>query len=195
MRTRRTATWFFPTTRRRPRSRCSRSTTTTCGVRTERPWARSIPSIFSTCARAASPSRPPSGRSCRVSSGTYSSGSRSSTHAGLSRPSSRRVLARYRVASVDEVPVESLKKVEAGRTPVCLAHAGDGNFYALNDTCTHEEFSLSEGELWEMDVECPQHGSRFNLVTGKVTGLPAVIPATTYPVSVDGDEIFIEVPE
>jgi 3-phenylpropionate/trans-cinnamate dioxygenase ferredoxin subunit len=46
-----------------------------------------------------------------------------------------------------------------------------------------------------MDVECPQHGSRFNLVTGKVTGLPAVIPATTYPVSVEGDEVYIEVPD
>jgi nitrite reductase/ring-hydroxylating ferredoxin subunit len=46
-----------------------------------------------------------------------------------------------------------------------------------------------------MDVECPQHGSRFNLVTGKVTGLPAVIPATTYPVIVEGQDVFVEVPE
>ena len=104
-------------------------------------------------------------------------------------------MARYRVAAVAEVPIESLKKVEAGRTPVCLAHAEDGNFYALNDVCTHEEFSLCDGELWGMDVECPQHGSRFNLVTGKVTGLPAVIPATTYPVSVEGEDVFVEVPE
>jgi 3-phenylpropionate/trans-cinnamate dioxygenase ferredoxin subunit len=104
-------------------------------------------------------------------------------------------LARFRVASVGEVPVESLKRVDAGRTPVCLAHAEDGNFYALNDTCTHEEFSLSEGELWDLDVECPQHGSRFNLMTGKVTGLPAVIPAKTYPVTVDGDDVFVEVLE
>jgi 3-phenylpropionate/trans-cinnamate dioxygenase ferredoxin subunit len=104
-------------------------------------------------------------------------------------------LARYRVASVTEVPAESLKRVDAGRTPVCLAHAEDGSFYALNDTCTHEEYSLSDGELWDMDVECPQHGSRFNLVTGKVTGLPAVIAATTYPVTVQGDDVYVEVPE
>jgi len=104
-------------------------------------------------------------------------------------------LARFRVASVAEVPEESLKRVEAGSTPVCLARAEDGNFYALNDICTHEEFSLCEGELWGMDVECPQHGSRFNLVTGKVTGLPAVIPATTYPVTVQGDDVFVEVAE
>ena len=104
-------------------------------------------------------------------------------------------MARFRVASVAELPDETMKRVDAGQIPVCLAHAEDGNFYALNDVCTHEEFSLSDGELWGMDVECPQHGSRFSLVTGKVTGLPAVIPAQTYPVSVEGEDIFVEVPE
>jgi 3-phenylpropionate/trans-cinnamate dioxygenase ferredoxin component len=117
-------------------------------------------------------------------------------------------LARFRVASAGEVPDDSIKRVylpasaeaarSAGGAPriqICLAHAEDGNFYALNDICTHEEFNLSDGELWGMDVECPQHGSRFNLVTGKVTGLPAVIPATTYPVTVDGGEVYVEVPD
>ena len=104
-------------------------------------------------------------------------------------------MAKVRVASVDEIPEDMLKKVEVDHTPICLAHADDGNFYAINDTCTHEEFSLSDGELWGLDVECPQHGSRFNLVTGKVTGLPAVIPATTYPVTVEGTEVFVELPD
>jgi 3-phenylpropionate/trans-cinnamate dioxygenase ferredoxin subunit len=104
-------------------------------------------------------------------------------------------LARYRVASVADLPDETLKRVDAGRTPVCLAHAEDGKFYALNDICTHEEFYLSEGELWGMDVECPQHGSRFNLQSGKVTGLPAVIAAKTYPVSVDDQDVYVEVPD
>ena len=67
-------------------------------------------------------------------------------------------MASYRVASVEELPGETMKRVDAGSTPVCLAHAEDGNFYALNDVCTHEEFSLCDGELWGMDVECPQHG-------------------------------------
>src|SRR4029077_10940498 len=97
-----------------------------------------------------------------------------------SRPNSRRALARFRVASVGDVPLESLKKVEAGRTPVCLAHAEDGNFYALNDVCTHEEFSLSDGELWDMDVECPQHGSRFNPLHGQATRLPHVTHSTPH---------------
>ena len=104
-------------------------------------------------------------------------------------------MARQRVASADELPVEAMKRVDVDGVPLCLAHAEDGNFYALNDICTHEEFSLCDGELWGMDVECPQHGSRFNLETGKVTGLPAVIPAKTYPVKVDGSDIYVEVPD
>ena len=104
-------------------------------------------------------------------------------------------MARYRVASVADLPEETLKRVDAGSTPVCLAHAEDGHFYALNDICTHEEFYLSEGELWGMDVECPQHGSRFNVQTGKVTGLPAVVPAKTYPVTIDNSDIYVEVPD
>ena len=102
-------------------------------------------------------------------------------------------MTRYRVATTDEIAVETMKRVDAGDTPVCLAHAEDGNFYALNDVCTHEEFSLCDGELWGMDVECPQHGSRFNLQTGKVTGLPAVIPARTYPVTVEDGDVYVDV--
>ena len=104
-------------------------------------------------------------------------------------------MARVRVASVGEVPVETLKGIRVDDTDICLAHAEDGNFYAINDICTHENFLLSLGELFELDVECPQHGSRFNLKTGKVTGLPAVMPATIYPVTVEGSDIFVEVPD
>ena len=102
-------------------------------------------------------------------------------------------MGRHRVASVTEVPAESLKRVEAEGVALCLAHAEDGNFYAIGDVCTHEEYSLSEGELWDMSVECPQHGSRFDLRDGHVTGLPAVLPATTYPVTVEGDDVYVDV--
>jgi nitrite reductase/ring-hydroxylating ferredoxin subunit len=104
-------------------------------------------------------------------------------------------LARVRVATTSEIPVESVKRVVADSQEICLAHADDGNFYAIGDVCTHEEFLLSGGELFGLDVECPQHGSRFNLVTGKVTGLPAVIAAKTYPVTVEGADVFVEVPD
>jgi 3-phenylpropionate/trans-cinnamate dioxygenase ferredoxin component len=104
-------------------------------------------------------------------------------------------LARVRVATASEIPVDSLKRVVADSQEICLAHAEDGNFYAIGDVCTHEEFLLSGGELFGLDVECPQHGSRFNLATGKVTGLPAVIPTKTYSVTVDGADVYVEVPD
>jgi 3-phenylpropionate/trans-cinnamate dioxygenase ferredoxin component len=102
-------------------------------------------------------------------------------------------LARYRVAGAGEVPAGSLKGVVAGRTEVCLAHAEDGHFYAIADVCTHENFLLSAGELSEFDVECPQHGSRFNVKTGKVTGLPAVVPTRTFAVTVDDGDVYVDV--
>jgi 3-phenylpropionate/trans-cinnamate dioxygenase ferredoxin subunit len=102
-------------------------------------------------------------------------------------------MAKYLVGKVEDLPVDAMKKVVVDGEEICLAHAEDGDFYAITDVCTHEEYSLSEGELWGLDVECPAHGSRFNLCTGQVTGLPAVIPAKAYPVSVEGDDIYVEI--
>ena len=102
-------------------------------------------------------------------------------------------MARVRVASVDEVPVGALKGVIADRTEICLAHTEDGHFYAINDVCTHENFLLSGGELFDLQVECPQHGSRFNLQTGAVTGLPAVIPTKVYPVAIEDGNVYVDV--
>ena len=104
-------------------------------------------------------------------------------------------MARHFVAKIEDLEVDTMAKVIVDGEEVCLAHAEDGQYYAIGDICTHEEYSLSEGELWGLDVECPAHGSRFNLATGQVTGLPAVIPATTYPVIVEGEDVFVEVPE
>ena len=100
---------------------------------------------------------------------------------------------KYPVGKVDDLPVDSMKKLVLDGEEICLAHAEDGSYYALSDICTHEEYSLSDGELWGLDVECPAHGSRFNLQTGAVTGLPAVIPARTYPVTVEGDDVYVEI--
>ncbi len=101
-------------------------------------------------------------------------------------------MARHRVASVDEIPVDTAKGVYADSQEICLAHCEDG-FYAIDDVCTHENFLLSQGEVFDCEVECPQHGSRFNLKTGKVTGLPAVIPARTFPVTVEGSDVYVDV--
>ena len=102
-------------------------------------------------------------------------------------------MAKHLVGKIDELDVDTMRKLVVDGEEICLAHAEDGGFYAIGDVCTHEEYSLSDGELWALEVECPAHGSRFNLRTGQVTGLPAVIPARKYPVSVEGDDVYIEV--
>lgn len=68
-----------------------------------------------------------------------------------------------------------------------------GNFYATDDTCTHEDASLSTGSLKGEYVKCPLHNSRFNVCTGQVMEEPANENLRTYPVKIDGDEIFVSV--
>jgi 3-phenylpropionate/trans-cinnamate dioxygenase ferredoxin component len=101
-------------------------------------------------------------------------------------------LARHAVARIDDLEVDTMSKVVVDGEEICLVHAGDGSFYAIGDVCTHEEYSLCDGELWGLEVECPAHGSRFSLLTGAVTGLPAVVPARTYQVRVEGDDVYLE---
>src|SRR5258708_25639143 len=94
---------------------------------------------------------------------------------------------KHLVGKIDDLEVDTMKKVVLDGQEICLAHAEDGAFYAIGDVCTHEEYSLSDGEIWGLDVECPAHGSRFNLQTGAVTGLPADVPPRAYPANVEGD--------
>ena len=70
-------------------------------------------------------------------------------------------------------------------------------FYAIGDRCSHAEASLSEGEVFcdERELECPQHGSAFSLVTGDALTLPATQPVPVYNVSVVGADVFVEVGE
>jgi nitrite reductase/ring-hydroxylating ferredoxin subunit len=101
-------------------------------------------------------------------------------------------MTRHLVAKIDDLEVDTMQKVIVDGEEICLAHAEDGQYYAIGDICTHEEYSLSDGELWGLDVECPAHGSRFCLLDGSVTGFPAVIPTKVYKVEIDGDDVYIK---
>lgn len=67
----------------------------------------------------------------------------------------------------------------------------DGSYYALDDTCTHEEASLADGWIEGCEVECPIHAAKFDLCTGRALNLPASIPARTHKVEVRGEEIWL----
>lgn len=80
--------------------------------------------------------------------------------------------------------------VEIDDVPVAIWNV-DGQFYATVDTCTHEQASLSEGDLWGEIVECPLHGAQFDVRTGEVKSLPAVIDLPTYPVKVENGAVYV----
>ena len=97
------------------------------------------------------------------------------------------------VAQLTDLDEAALKRVEVNGVPVCLARLAGGEVFAISDLCSHEEIELSDGELDGEDVECPAHGSRFNVRTGEVSGLPAEDPVDTYRVTVEDGQIFVEV--
>jgi len=100
-----------------------------------------------------------------------------------------------RVAATDEIPPGTGKAVVVDGRRIALFNV-NGTFYAIDDTCTHEEASLAEGALYGEIVACPKHGSRFHLPTGRVLSLPAVIPVNTYQVKVeDGHVLLLPVPQ
>ena len=81
-------------------------------------------------------------------------------------------------------------RVEVDGEPVAVFRTDEGIF-ALDDICSHEYSRLSEGDAWGGEVYCQKHGSRFNLRTGAVTGLPATQPVRTWDVKVENGEIWI----
>lgn len=99
---------------------------------------------------------------------------------------------RLRVGLLSELPDTQGYRVDVGETRIALFRIGD-TVYAIGDRCSHAEASLSEGELFDLDVECPRHGSEFNLVTGHPDSLPATRPVPVYPVSVVDGDVYLSV--
>jgi nitrite reductase/ring-hydroxylating ferredoxin subunit len=95
-----------------------------------------------------------------------------------------------KIARRGDLAPGKMKRVDLAGRRILLANV-DGRYCAVDDTCTHEDASLSKGFLQGAIVKCPLHGSRFNLVTGAVLDDPADQDLRTYPVRLDGDDILI----
>jgi 3-phenylpropionate/trans-cinnamate dioxygenase ferredoxin subunit len=99
------------------------------------------------------------------------------------------------VGSAADLAPGQVKIVREGDLIVGVFNAG-GEFYAIEDRCTHDDGPLAEG-LFDPDtcvVECPRHGARFDVRTGKALSLPAYIPVATYPVRVEDGVVVVELP-
>ena len=100
-----------------------------------------------------------------------------------------------RLCGRDELESGSARCFDVGRQRIALVRIGD-DFYAIGDTCSHEDYSLSEGDVLadECEIECWKHGSTFDLTTGEPRSLPATKPVPVYQVVLDGDAVFVELP-
>ncbi len=96
------------------------------------------------------------------------------------------------VAKLSELADDTAVRVDVGGMAICLARS-QGEVFAVSDICSHADVSLSEGDVDDGTVECWLHGSSFDLRTGKPTGLPAIKPVATYPVTLEGDDVLVDV--
>lgn len=100
-----------------------------------------------------------------------------------------------RVCSVGEVAAGEAKRFALNGLSIAVVNLGEEGVHALDAVCSHEHAWLDEGDV-DLDmgtIECPKHGSTFDVVTGRPRSLPAIKPVTSYPVTVSGDDILIEV--
>ena len=96
-----------------------------------------------------------------------------------------------KVCSLDDLPDVGAVCVEIDGHAIAVVRESSGAVHAIDDTCTHENISLSEGEVEDGEVECWLHGSRFDLRTGAPTGLPATQPVQVYPVKIEDGDVFV----
>ncbi|MBC5804163.1 MAG: non-heme iron oxygenase ferredoxin subunit [Candidatus Eremiobacteraeota bacterium] len=125
--------------------------------------------------------------------------------AGAVRPNQRLLLIVIRNARKDELlpssaPVARVADVASGTTrpvvvdgiEVLLCNV-DGRIHAIEDVCTHDGWPLDQGELDGVRITCPRHGAVFDVTTGAVLALPAVIPVRTFCVDVEDGSIYVDV--
>jgi 3-phenylpropionate/trans-cinnamate dioxygenase ferredoxin subunit len=96
-----------------------------------------------------------------------------------------------KVALTTDIPEGEVRVYNCNGNEIAVCHVED-KYYAVADLCTHDGGPLGEGELVGSQIECPRHGARFDVKTGKALCLPAVIGIPTYEVKVSGEEILVK---
>ncbi len=99
-----------------------------------------------------------------------------------------------KVADTKDIPSSQMKSVEVSGEKICVVNV-EGKYYAIGNVCTHVGGPLAEGTLEGYEVECPWHGSKFDVRTGEVTRPPARRPESTYELKIDDSSILIRKPK
>jgi 3-phenylpropionate/trans-cinnamate dioxygenase ferredoxin component len=101
------------------------------------------------------------------------------------------------VCRIDDVPEGEVRRFEVAGQEIAVVNLGEDGFRAVGDICSHAHYFLHEGEV-DADfgtIECPKHGSTFDLDTGKPRSLPATQPVPVYNVKVENDDVKVEIPD
>jgi 3-phenylpropionate/trans-cinnamate dioxygenase ferredoxin component len=104
-------------------------------------------------------------------------------------------MALHTIGRTDDIPEGEARRFEVDGHEIAVANLGEGQFRAVGDICSHAHSHLHEGEV-DIDfetIECPRHGSTFDLETGKPRSLPATIPVPVYAVKIEDDEVKVEI--
>ncbi len=104
-------------------------------------------------------------------------------------------MAEVVIGRAGEVPEGEARRFEVDGREIAVVNLGGGEYRAIGDVCSHAEAHLHEGEV-DPDletIECPRHGSTFDLATGDPRSLPATMPVPTYDITVENDELKVEI--
>ena len=100
-------------------------------------------------------------------------------------------MAFERLPAASEVPAGEVRVLACGARSLAVSNI-EGAFYAIDNVCTHDNGPLGEGTLRNGRILCPRHGAAFDAKTGRVLSLPAVRSVGAYPVTVDGDDLYVD---
>ena len=99
-----------------------------------------------------------------------------------------------KVTTLGEIPEGHAKIFEVDDSRVALCKV-NSQVYALADVCTHDGGPLGEGDLDGYEIICPRHGARFDVRTGAVLAFPAIMPVDTYPIRIEGEDVYVALEE
>ncbi len=98
---------------------------------------------------------------------------------------------RIHVCTLGDLPEVGAVRADLNGRAVAIARDSAGTVHAIDDTCSHANVSLSEGDVEGHTIECWLHGSQFDLGTGQPTGLPAIIPIAVHTVQIEGQDVYV----
>ena len=101
----------------------------------------------------------------------------------------------HQVATKSEIELGGMLLAECDDQLVILFRVDEDTFYCLDDVCTHDGGTLSDGSFEGCEIKCPRHGATFDVKTGTATGMPATKPTASHEVKVDGDNILVKLSE